>query len=180
MPVPQTTIDGALAPAIRFNRAGALSLTKSPGTRLPLALGIVLALLGAMLLCGGAWLVGGGGSSYYAVAGAAMSASGYLLARRRAAALYVYASLLAVTTMWSIAEVGFDWWQLVPRLDVWVVIALGLLLPWVRNSFVAPSNTAAVALAAWTALSLGVLGISLATDYDRTPLDGEPESVLAF
>lgn len=167
MTVPQATIEIAIR-ATRSDRVAARSLTKSPGARLPVAIGIVLAVLGAGLLFGGAWLIARGGSSYYAITGAAVVATGYLLARRRAAALYVYASVLAVTTIWSIAEVGFDWWQLVPRLDIWVVIALGLLLPWVRDKLVAPSKTATVALAASTALAIVVLGISLATDdHDR-------------
>jgi quinoprotein glucose dehydrogenase len=168
MTVPQTTIETAIR-ATRSERAAARSLTKSTGAWLLLAFGIVLAVLGAGLLFGGAWLLARGGSPYYAVAGAAVIATGYLLARRRTAALYVYASMLAVTTIWSIAEVGFDWWQLVPRLDVWVVVAIALLLPWVRNKLVAPSKTATVALSASTALAVVVLGISLATDYHDRP-----------
>src|SRR5262252_1464392 len=88
--------------------------TKSPVARLPLAIGAVLALLGALLACGGIWLVARGGSWYYPIAGVAVVASGYLFARRHPAALYVYAAMLAATTIWSIVEVRFDWWQLVP------------------------------------------------------------------
>ena len=171
MTVPQTTIESAIR-ATRSARAGSRSLTKSHGA-LPIALGIVLAVLGAGLLFGGAWLFARGGSSYYAIAGAAVIATGYLLVRRRAAALYVHASMLAATTIWSMAEVGLDWWQLVPRLDVWVVVALGLLLPWVRNRLVTSSSRPTLALAAATALSIVVLGVSLANDYhDRPGQDG--------
>src|SRR5262245_57363679 len=103
MNVPQTTIDNDLIRATRPDHADSRSLTKLPGERLPLAIGIVLALLGGIVLCGGVWLVARGGSSYYAIAGAAVIATGYLIVRRRAAALYVYASMLGVTTIWSIA-----------------------------------------------------------------------------
>src|SRR4029453_18260124 len=147
MTVPQTTIETAIR-ATRAHRAQSRSLTKSPGV-LPVVIGIVLASLGVVLLGGGAWLIVRGGSGYYAIAAAAVIATGHLLVRRRAAALYVFASMLALTAIWSIAEVGFDWWQLVPRLDVWVVIALGLLLPWVRNKLVAPAKTGRVGLPPW-------------------------------
>jgi quinoprotein glucose dehydrogenase len=137
--------------------------------RTPIWIGVVFVLLGAFLLCGGIWLIARGGSWYYVVAGVLMIASGYLFARRRAVALSVYALMLAATTIWSIVEVRFDWWQLVPRLDVWFVIALVLLLPWVRKKFVEPSRPATLALAAATAFSAVVLGISLAMDYNDRP-----------
>src|SRR5262245_7269173 len=160
MTVPQTTVETAIR-ATRSARADALSSTRPPGAWLPIVIGVFLAALGVVLLCGGAWLLLRGGSSYYAFAGAAVIATGHLLARRRAEALYVYAGMLAVTTIWSIAEIGFDWWQLVPRLDVWVIIGIALLLPWVRNRLVAPSKNATVALAAATAVAVAVLGVSL-------------------
>jgi quinoprotein glucose dehydrogenase len=167
MTVPQTTMTKALARATRSDRVE--RTLKSALARTPVALGIILALLGSILLCGGAWLVARGGSWYYPVAGALVIATGYLLVRRQAAALYVYAFMLAATTIWSIAEVRLDWWQLVPRLDVWVVIALVLLLPWVRNRLVAPSRATTLALATSTALPIVVLGISLALDYHDRP-----------
>jgi len=137
--------------------------------RTPVWIGAVLVLLGAFLSCGGIWLIARGGSWYYLVAGVVVIAVGYLLARRRAVALYVYALMLAATTIWSLVEVRFDWWRLVPRLDVWVVVALVLLLPWVRRRLVAPSSAATIALGTATAFSVIVLGISLAKDYDDRP-----------
>jgi len=137
--------------------------------RTPVWIGAVLVLLGAFLSCGGIWLVARGGSWYYLVAGVLVIATGYLLARRRAVALYVYALMLAATTIWSIVEVRFDWWRLVPRLDVWVVVALVLLLPWMRKRLVASSSAPTIALGAATVFSVIVLGISLAKDYDDRP-----------
>jgi len=137
--------------------------------RTPVWIGAVLVLFGAFLLCGGIWLIARGGSWYYLVAGVLVIAAGYLLALRRAAALYVYALMLAATTIWSIVEVRFDWWRLVPRLDVWVVVALVLLLPWVRKRLGASSSAATIALGAATAFSVIVLGISLVMDYDDQP-----------
>ena len=128
--------------------------------RTPVWIGAVLVLSGAFLLCGGIWLIARGGSWYYLVAGVLVIAAGYLLARRRAVALYVYAFMLAATTIWSIVEVRFDWWRLVPRLDVWVVVALVLLLPWMRKRLVASSSGPTIALGVATAFSVIVLGIS--------------------
>src|SRR5262249_17819192 len=97
--------------------------TKSAASRLPLTIGAVLVLLGGWLAWGGIWFAARGGSWYYPIAGVAVTASGYLLARRHPAALSLYAVMLAATTIWSIAEVRFGWWPLVPRLDVWVAVA---------------------------------------------------------
>src|SRR5215831_1202377 len=112
----------------------------------PLAIGAVLALLGALLACGGIWLVARGGSWYYPIAGVLVVATGYLFARRHPAALYVYAAMLAATTIWSVAEVRFDWYQLV-----------------------APPRMATLALVLSTALSVLALGVALAMDYHDRP-----------
>src|SRR5262245_58056681 len=143
--------------------------TKSPVPWVPRAIGAILALLGALLACGGIWLVARGGSWYYPIAGVLVVATGYLFARRHPAALYVYAAMLAATTIWSVAEVRFDWWQLVARLDVWVGVALVLLAPWVRNQLVAPPRMATLALVLSTALSVLALGVALAMDYHDRP-----------
>src|SRR5262245_48856319 len=175
MSAPEATISTALSRPTRAER-----LLKWSALGAPVALGVVLILLGAVLLCGGVWLVARGGSGYYPVAGALVIATGYLLVRRHAAALYVYAFMLAATTIWSLVEVRFDWWQLVPRLDVWVVVGLLLLLPWVRSKLAGLSNAATFVLGGATALPVVVLGASLATNYndlraevpERAPVGG--------
>src|SRR5262245_28017101 len=107
MTVPQATMTKELARATRSDRAE--PALRWALARAPVALGIILAIVGVMLLFGGIWLVTLGGSWYYCVAGVLVFATGDLLARRRATALYVYAFMLAATTVWSIAEVRFDW-----------------------------------------------------------------------
>jgi quinoprotein glucose dehydrogenase len=141
---------------------------ETAATRTPVWVGAVLALFGAFLLCGGIWLAMRGGSWYYVLAGALLIATGVMFARRNTAALYLYALMLAATTVWAVVEVGFDWWPLVPRLDVWFVIAVVLLLPWVRRPL-APRLAPTAALAGATLLSAVVLGVSLVMDYHDRP-----------
>lgn len=49
------------------------------------------------------------------------------------AALGLYAIVLFASTVWALMEVGLDWWQLVPRLALWFMIGIVLLLPWFRR-----------------------------------------------
>ncbi|XAH25005.1 membrane-bound PQQ-dependent dehydrogenase, glucose/quinate/shikimate family [Xylophilus sp. GW821-FHT01B05] len=139
------------------------SSTRWPWPRLG---GIVFVLLGLALAAGGAWLAALGGSWYYLLAGLGALASGVLLLKERARALGSYALVLAATAVWAVAEVGFDWWQLVPRLALWLVLGLFLLLPPLRRQLW--GRTPAWALPAAVLLSVGVLAASLFTDrHDR-------------
>ena len=92
----------------------------------PIAIGAILAVLGLAVLVGGGKLASLGGSWYYLLAGALMIASGVALIRRKVSAVWIALALLVVTLVWSLWEVGFDFWQLVPRLMTFIVIALVL------------------------------------------------------
>ena len=91
-----------------------------------LVMAILLALAGAALVAGGTLLLGLGGSAYYLVAGLALLACAVLLLLRSPLALVLYALLVIGTLAWAVAEIGLDWWHLVPRGDV--VFAFGVLL----------------------------------------------------
>ncbi len=93
--------------------------------------GGVLVLSGLALVIGGVRLLMLGGSPYYLLAGIGMAVSGALLVAGRSEALWLYALVLFGTTVWALAEVRLDWWQLLPRLDVWFVLGLWLALPFV-------------------------------------------------
>ncbi|MBB5510382.1 membrane-bound PQQ-dependent dehydrogenase, glucose/quinate/shikimate family [Paraburkholderia atlantica] len=109
------------------------SATRSPhGARFPAALavpGVVFVVIGVLLAIGGIRLAMLGGSWYYLLAGIAIAATGVLLWLRRRAALFVFAIVLFASTIWAVVEARFDFWQLLPRLWVWVVLAIWLLLP---------------------------------------------------
>jgi quinoprotein glucose dehydrogenase len=93
----------------------------------------VFALVGAATLLGGIKLVNLGGSAYYLVAGAITLVVAALLFFRLRVAVPIYGLFLAGTAAWSVWEVHLDWWQLLPRLDLWFALGLWLLLPWPRR-----------------------------------------------
>ncbi|MFJ4066217.1 membrane-bound PQQ-dependent dehydrogenase, glucose/quinate/shikimate family [Pseudomonas sp. NPDC089996] len=95
---------------------------------LPIVIGAVLTLLGAGLAFGGAKLISLGGSWYYLLAGLVMAASGITLIKKKIAAAWISLALLVATSIWAFWEVGFDFWQLVPRLITFIVIALVMVL----------------------------------------------------
>jgi quinate dehydrogenase (quinone) len=111
------------------------SKANGPGGRWALVLfGVVLALVGAALALGGVRLAMLGGSWYYLIAGVALVASGVLYGLRRDAGLWVYLAVFIGTLVWSLAEVGLDFWPLVPRVAPVLVLALFafLLWPWLQ------------------------------------------------
>lgn len=95
--------------------------------------GVVLLLMGLVLLGYGVKLLQLGGSLYYLLAGVALTVTAILLFKRHRAALGLYALFLFASTLWSLWEVGLDWWQLVPRLALWFALGIVLLLPWLRR-----------------------------------------------
>jgi quinoprotein glucose dehydrogenase len=97
---------------------------------------IVIGLIGLATLAGGLVLSALGGSWYYLLAGAAIVTTSVLLLRRRREALVLYAAVIVATLVWAIAEIGFDWWQLVPRGDLIFLIGLYLLMPWMLRPLV--------------------------------------------
>jgi quinoprotein glucose dehydrogenase len=90
----------------------------------------VIGLIGLIVFLGGAWLITLGGSWYYLLCGAAIAATAALLFLRKPQALIVYAGVIVVTIVWAVAEIGFDWWQLVPRGDIIFLVGLYLCMPW--------------------------------------------------
>ncbi|WP_416424521.1 glucose/quinate/shikimate family membrane-bound PQQ-dependent dehydrogenase [Pseudomonas sp. App30] len=112
-----------------------MSTARASTTRrlLPSLLGVVMLLMGLALLAGGVKLASLGGSLYYLLSGIGIAFTGLLLLAGRRAALPLYALVLFASTLWSLWEVGLDWWQLVPRLALWFVLGLVLLLPWFRR-----------------------------------------------
>lgn len=123
----------------------------SPSRLPPRLLGILLLLMGLALLAGGIKLSMLGGSLYYVLAGIGLTLTGLLLLAGKRAALGLYALVLFASTIWSLWEIGLDWWQLVPRLSLWFALGVVLLLPWFRRPLLrdgpAPMGTAALSVA---------------------------------
>ena len=126
--------------------------------------GIVLVLSSAFLLVGGVWLAALSGSPYYAVAGAGLALVAILVLRRRAIALPLYALFVLGTTAWGVAESGFDFWALAPRLDVVVLLGIWLAVPWVARRLGVDSAPGRFSLAAALVIAAGTLGWAVGHD----------------
>ncbi len=112
--------------AIDNNMKTPSARTPDGGGRWPLVLlGVILVLVGLVLAVGGVRLATLGGSWYYLITGVVMVVSGLLFALRRMAGFWLFAAVFVGTVVWSLAEVGLDFWPLVPRLAP--VLVLGLL-----------------------------------------------------
>lgn len=86
--------------------------------------GVLFLLLGLGLATGGGYLIALGGSWFYLPAGLAMAGVGVGLLLRKAWSVWLAWALLIVSAIWAFAEVGTDFWQLVPRSITFLVVAL--------------------------------------------------------
>lgn len=145
---------------------GALSRTRL----LPTLLGLVFLIMGLVMLLGGLKLTQLGGSLYYLVAGIGIAITGVLLIMGRRAAIGLYALVLFASTVWSLWEVGLDWWQLVPRLALWFAMGIVLLLPWFRRPLLLHGQPSATGT---RALSIAVILAGLAALASQFTNPGE-------
>ncbi len=99
----------------------------------PRSLGVVTSLLGIGLLAVGVPLLTAGGSVYYAIAGLVLLTSGVQAFRGDSRGAVLYGWFLLATLLWSIYEVGFDPWALMPRLAMFAGLGLWFLLARVRR-----------------------------------------------
>jgi quinoprotein glucose dehydrogenase len=171
--------------------AATMSDARTPGATTWFTV-VVFALVGLAVAAGGAWLLGRGGSPYYLCAGIAVLATALLLPWRLRGARWLYALFLAATLGWAVWEVRWDWWQLLPRVDLWFLMGAWLALPWVAGRVAhdpgihgRPGSRGNVALVPVLLLALGVAGIALAHDdyhaiegrYTGTAQDAVAEAV---
>ena len=99
---------------------------------------LVLIVFALALGAGGVWLLTLGGSPYYVGAAVGLLLTAVLLLLRSRWALWIFAALLAATLVWAVFEVQLDWWPLAARLDVFFIVGVILLLPWLTRSLDAP------------------------------------------
>ncbi|MCB1844013.1 MAG: PQQ-binding-like beta-propeller repeat protein, partial [Halioglobus sp.] len=98
------------------------------GKHIPRSLSLLLFAVGCWLTAGGAWLASLGGSLYYLLSGLVTLAVAMLVWRERLLALWLYLGLAAVTLVWALAEAGFEFWLLLPRLGMPLGLTILLLL----------------------------------------------------
>ena len=99
----------------------------------PFLLVLVLALVGFALVYGGMELLLLGGSLYYLCSGLAILLVAWMSWNRNPAAVVSYLVLLISTVIWSIYEVGYDVWALIPRIVAPTFFAGLFLLPVYRR-----------------------------------------------
>ena len=87
-------------------------------------LSVILILFGIYMLIGGGWLISLGGNWYYAISGILSILSGYFLFRGQARSVPFFALMFIGTLLWTIAEVGTDFWGWVPRFSLVLVLAI--------------------------------------------------------
>jgi quinate dehydrogenase (quinone) len=146
------------------------------------AAGVVFAVLGVVLVLGGGRLAMLGGSWFYLLAGVALAAAGVQLARRRAGALWIALALLAAALLWALWEVGLDFWQLVPRLITFLVVALvaAAAAPLLRrrDGSAALGCKPAGALAVVLAIALVAFFANMFRPHPQVVADGSPAPVI--
>jgi len=94
------------------------------------------------LIIGGGWLLAIGGSAYYLISGIVMAVFTVMLLKKRSCAFYLYSLILLGTAIWAWCESGLDFWALAPRLDIWVLFGIWMILPFVYRQLAAPNRKA--------------------------------------
>jgi len=80
-----------------------------------IALGVVIALFGAIFVLMGAYLAVLGGSWYYVICGLVLVTSGALMVTGKLLGAWLFLVAWLGTIIWTIYEVGFEWWGWLPR-----------------------------------------------------------------
>ena len=66
--------------------------------------------------------------SYYVLSGVGLLLAAWFVFKGRAIGLWIYGTVFIATLLWAIWEVGFDGWQLLPRLAGPTVLMIVTLL----------------------------------------------------
>lgn len=89
---------------------------------------LLLLATGLAMAVPGLWLAVLGGSLYYAIAGLLILVCAGLVLQGRRSGVHLFLLVFLATAVWSVWEVGFDAWALMPRLVFLAVAAVWLLL----------------------------------------------------
>ena len=138
---------------------------------------VTCGLAGLALALPGAVLLSIAGSSFYLLAGLALMVAGLFLWRRPATGGWIYAGIFVATLAWSLWEVGWDGWALLPRLNLFVVLALMLVAAfWWQRSRTSGKVFAirtASALVAAVVVAVAVIYLVPATSHVAPSADAE-------
>src|SRR5690606_544816 len=122
---------------------------------------LLIFVLALIFFAGGYQLLTLGGSAYYLLAGLALLITTVGLWLRRRWASWLYGAPLLATLLWSLWEVGIEFWALLPRLLPLAVLGLFLLTPWAQKAFREPPVRPVPGAAGWATLALVLATVTL-------------------
>lgn len=120
-----------------------------------LLVGIVTTLAGIYFIGGGGWLAWLGGSWYFIIAGVLLLLSGVLTVRRRLAGAVMFGAVLIFTTVWSLWDVGLQFWPLFSRL--FAPAAGAVLIAFTVPLLTSERKTRRIAVGLGAVLAVGVV-----------------------
>ena len=154
-----------LLPAFDLQGKGLAVQGKLPAAKKPRVTGVVFVLLGLVLGGLGAVLALGGGSLYYITAGVYLTYIGVSLFRGQPAAALHYVVFWVLTLVWSLYEVGFSVWDLLPRMALFTALLLLFVLPWYQRRL-QTFNPRPVYMALLAAMAVLLISIGQYGRYD--------------
>jgi len=143
------------------------SSTRPRASALLLVLALLIGLAGLGLVVAGGWLVALGGSWYYLLAGLGLIATAALLPRGGGRGLMVYALVVAFTLAWALWEVGLAWWPMAARGDLFFLLGLLLLTPWVARALARRDGAGVVASRRALSLVLAAFAVAAVLSWVR-------------
>jgi quinoprotein glucose dehydrogenase len=143
------------------------SSTRPRASALLLVLALLIGLAGLGLVAAGGWLIALGGSWYYLLAGLGLVATALLLPRGGGRGLMVYALVVAFTLAWALWEVGLAWWPMAARGDLFFLLGLLLLTPWVARALARRDGAGIVASRRALSLVLASFAVAAVLSWVR-------------
>lgn len=143
------------------------SSTRPRASALLLVLALLIGLAGLGLVAAGGWLIALGGSWYYLLAGLGLVATALLLPRGGGRGLMVYALVVAFTLAWALWEVGLAWWPMAARGDLFFLLGLLLLTPWVARALARRDGAGIVASRRALSLVLAAFAVAAVLSWVR-------------
>ncbi|WP_431511073.1 membrane-bound PQQ-dependent dehydrogenase, glucose/quinate/shikimate family [Variovorax sp. DAIF25] len=143
------------------------SSTRPRASALLLVLALLIGLAGLGLVVAGGWLIALGGSWYYLLAGLGLVATALLLPRGGGRGLMVYALVVAFTLAWALWEVGLAWWPMAARGDLFFLLGLLLLTPWVARALARRDGAGIVASRRALSLVLAAFAVAAVLSWVR-------------
>ncbi|MTH65605.1 membrane-bound PQQ-dependent dehydrogenase, glucose/quinate/shikimate family [Paracoccus shanxieyensis] len=125
-------------------------------------LGAVLVAAGLFFTIGGGKLILLGGSWYFLIAGIALLLSAIQIIRGKPAGVWIFLAVFAATILWSLFDVGLNYWGLISRLLAMTFCAAVVLatLPLLRRVSGHPARAALPVLGAVVLAAAGIGGFA--------------------